>query len=387
MSGVTVRSAMALVAGALLLSGGIATAQVSDEATRATQTRPAPAAAKPATKKKRTKSPGKPAEIERKPAVCTPVDGSPALAPMAVWRDCADTPELVTLPGGSFQMGELGDTGLLYERPVHDVQVRPFAMGRYEVTFLEWDDCHADGFCLTKPDDLGWGRGFRPVINVTWLDAQQYVAWLSRKTGQIYRLATEAEWEYAARAGTTSSFPWGESLAATCDHANAFDISGHNLRPAWFWSVFCTDGYPFTAPVGSFPPNPWGLHDMQGNVWEWVQDCWHNEYTGAPTDGSAWIEGGDCDKRVNRGGGWGNHPRTLRVAKRDADAATGYGDAFGLRVARELPTPPPVIQIPREPASATEDTVPEAPPAEPATNAAPAEPNLIEPIAPESIAP
>lgn len=309
-----------------------------------------PASAKPLTKK-RSKSTSRkttPDPVARKPVTCAPIAGSPTLEPMAVWKDCDDTPEMVTIAGGSFLMGELSETGLLYERPIREVQVQPFAMGRFEVTFLEWDDCQSDGFCQVRPDDKGWGRGFRPVINVNWVDAQQYVAWLSRKTGQVYRLPTEAEWEYASRAGTTSSFPWGESMASTCDHANVFDISGRNARSTWFWSAFCVDGYTYTAPVGSFPPNPWGLHDMQGNVWEWVQDCWHNDYTGAPTDGSAWIEGGDCEKRVNRGGGWGNHPRTLRAAKRDADSATGYGDAFGFRIVRDLPTP----VAPLEPAPA-----------------------------------
>lgn len=260
-------------------------------------------------------------------------------AALAVWRDCADTPELVSLPAGRFLMGESGDVGLSYELPVREVQVAPFALGRYEVTFLEWDACVADGFCLARPDDRGWGRGFHPVINVSWVDAQQFVAWLSRKTGQPYRLPSEAEWEYAARAGSAEHYYWGDSSASVCEYANAFDISGQVARPRWHWSVHCFDGYAYTAPVGSFPPNPWGLYDMQGNVWEWVQDCWHSDYTGAPADSSPWIEGGECNKRVNRGGGWGNHPRTLRAAKRDGDAATAYGDAFGFRVVRELPAP------------------------------------------------
>ncbi len=337
----TLRSVIAVASGLLLFVAAAAAQTAGDGSDDSKQM--APAAEKPvqAKKKKRSKAPpARTAEPVRRPVVCEPTVGSPGLEPMSVWRDCADTPEMVTIPGGSFLMGELGETGLLYERPIREVQIKPFAMGRYEITFLEWDDCQADGFCQARPDDKGWGRGFRPVINVTWLDAQQYVTWLSRKTGQPYRLASEAEWEYAARAGTTSSFPWGEALTATCDHANAFDISGHNERPNWFWSVYCVDGYPYTAPVGSFPPNAWGLYDMQGNVWEWTQDCWHSDYTGAPTDGSAWISGGECDKRVNRGGGWGNHPRTLRSAKRDADSATGYGDAFGFRIARDLPAPP-----------------------------------------------
>ncbi len=300
--------------------------------------------------------------VARKSVTCEALPGSPNPEPLSVWRDCEDTPEMVTMPGGSFLMGELGETGLLYERPIREVQIRPFAISRFEATFVDWDLCEGDGFCQVHPDDKGWGRGFHPVINVSWVDAQQYVAWLSRRTGQRYRLATEAEWEYAARAGTTTSFPWGESMSATCDNANSFDIAGHNARPNWFWSVFCADGYTYTAPVGSFPPNPWGLYDMQGNVWEWVQDCWHSDYTGAPTDGSAWIEDGDCNKRVNRGGGWGNHPRTLRSAKRDADIATGYGDAFGFRVVRELPQPVlPDLPAPGPRVAPAPQTTPRAP--------------------------
>ena len=149
------------------------------------------------------------------------------------------------------------------------------------------------------------------------------------------RLPSEAEWEYAARAGSATAFHWGESTGSVCKYANVLDVAGRMQRPNWFWSNDCMDGYAHTAPVGSFPANPWGLYDVTGNVWEWVQDCWHSDYTGAPTDGSPWIEGGDCSRRVNRGGGWGNHARTLRSAKRDADMAEGYGDAFGLRVVRE----------------------------------------------------
>lgn len=308
---------------------------------KARAARPAAAAQKPALK-------------EAARAACVAPEQPRRHEPLEVFRDCADTPELVLLPGGSFRMGELGDSGLTYERPVRDVRVAPFAIGRFEVTFMEWDACHADGFCQTRPDDKEWGRGFRPVINVSWVDAQQYVAWLSRKTGQRYRLPTEAEWEYAARAGTQTAFPWGDSAQPACDYANTFDISGRAVRPNWFWSMHCLDGYGFTSPVGSFPPNPWGLYDMQGNVWEWVQDCWHSDYSDAPADGRAWMgeNGGDCRRRVNRGGGWGNHPRTLRVAKRDADAADGFGDAFGFRVVRELAADEPAPAARTEPAPA-----------------------------------
>ena len=163
------------------------------------------------------------------------------------------------------------------------------------------------------------------------------MAWLSIKTGQRYRLPSEAEWEYAARAGRETAYAWGEDGRKVCERANALDMAGRTYRPNWFWSNYCLDGFPFTAPVGSFPANDWGLHDMQGNVWEWVEDCWHSDYSDAPTDGSAWTQDGDCGKRVNRGGGWGNHVRTLRSAKRDADMAEGRGDAFGFRVVREHP--------------------------------------------------
>lgn len=266
---------------------------------------------------------------------CKPSPRPPTGRAFEVFRDCADTPEMVRLPAGRFLMGEIGAVGLTYELPVHEVSVSGFSLGRYEVTFLEWNDCHADGFCQRRPDDQGWGQGFRPVINVSWLDAKQFVAWLSLKTGQRYRLPSEAEWEYAARAGSAETYAWGEDAGRVCDHANALDMAGRAQRPNWFWSNHCLDGYAHTAPVGSFPANAWGLYDMLGNVWEWVEDCWHSDYSGAPTDGSAWTSGGDCGKRVNRGGGWGNHARTLRSAKRDADSAQGYGDAFGFRVARD----------------------------------------------------
>lgn len=338
-------------AGTRLLAAWLVLALVGVSPTEAASKSSRKAAPRPAT-------PAATTPVARAEA-CPPPSAEQAFAatPYAVFRDCADTPEMVSLPGGRFRMGELGDVGLSYERPIREVTIAPFALGKYELTFLEWDACHADGFCQKQPDDLGWGRGFHPVINVSWLDAQQYVTWLSRKTGQVYRLPSEAEWEYAARAGTETSYPWGESQASTCDYANALDIVGHNLRPNWFWSVYCIDGYAFTAPVGSYPPNAWGLYDLQGNVWEWVQDCWHNDYTGAPLDGSAWISGGDCSKRANRGGGWGNHPRTLRVAKRDADSATGYGDAFGFRVVRELPVTDPLPAAPTGsgPAAARQD--------------------------------
>jgi formylglycine-generating enzyme required for sulfatase activity len=179
--------------------------------------------------------------------------------------------------------------------PQHQVTIgEPFGVGRYEVTFDEWDACVKGGGCNDyKPSDQGWGRGRRPVINVSWDDAQAYVAWLSKKTGQPYRLPSEAEWEYAARAGTTSRYWWGNDVP-TSKQANFGD---HVNK---------------TSKVGSYPANPWGLHDMNGNVWEWVEDCWNESYEGAPNDGSAWPSG-DCGRRVRRGGSWNVHPGVFRA--------------------------------------------------------------------------
>lgn len=286
--------------------------------------------------------------------------------PREMFRDCEDTPQLVRLPGGKFLMGESGNLGHTYERPLREVQVPPFSIGRYEVTFREWDVCHREGGCVKRPDDEGWGRDVRPVINVSWVDAKQYVAWLSNRTGRRYRLPSEAEWEYAARAGTTTSYSWGDSSGPACRHGNTFDLTATASYPNWFWYTNCADTFVNTAPAGTFQPNPWGIFDLHGNVWEWVEDCWHSDYTGAPTDGSAWITGPDCGKRVNRGGGWGNHPRSMRSANRDADSATGSGDAFGFRVVRDdLPqpesAPPSQVAAPRTPAPAAAATAAPAP--------------------------
>ncbi|MGQ0699061.1 MAG: formylglycine-generating enzyme family protein [Panacagrimonas sp.] len=330
------RIAATVLAAAVLAPRPLVAQEVAVEAVPSS-TQPAPTKPKaPPAKKNRSAKPAITSD-ERIRASCKPASRSGPIQPFEVFRDCLDTPEMVRIPGGRFFMGELGDTGLTYERPVREVIVPSFSIAKFELSFFEWDDCWNDRFCQKRPDDKDWGRGFNPVINVSWVDAQQYLAWLSKKTGQRYRLPSEAEWEYAARAGTSSGYHWGDSSFSTCDYANTLDIAGHQARPNWNWSTHCLDGFAFTSPVGSFPPNPWGLHDMAGNVWEWVQDCWHSDYTGAPPDASPWLGGNDadCEKRVNRGGGWGNHPRTLRTAKRDADSATGWGDAFGFRVVRD----------------------------------------------------
>ena len=228
-------------------------------------------------------------------------------------------PQMVVLPAGTFEMGCVsGRECYENEKPVREVTIPAFAMGVYEVTFAEWDACVAAGGCGGhRPGDERWGRGRRPVISVDWNDAQSYVEWLSAETGESYRLPSEAEWEYAARAGTTTPFHTGPTIST--DQAN---YRGGVYRQK-------------TVPVGSFPANAWGLHDMHGNVWEWTVDCWNGSYAGAPTDGSAW-ETGDCAVRILRGGSWYHFPRNLRSAFRGWDASGNRSDKFGFRVARTL---------------------------------------------------
>ena len=248
------------------------------------------------------------------------------------FQDCAECPEMVVVPSGTFQMGapESEEASRSSERPVHTVSVPSFAVGVYEVTFAEWDACVAAGGCFDSwQDDEGWGRGRRPVMNVSWADAQSYVEWLSGRTGHRYRLLSESEWEYAARAGTTGPFHTGSTIST--DQANydgflfyppAYNPNSVNRRQ--------------TLPVGSFPANGFGLHDVHGNVRELVQDCWNASYTDAPSDGSAW-ESGDCFSRVTRGGSWGGWAPNLRSATRVRIGGTGYRrNTVGFRVARTL---------------------------------------------------
>jgi formylglycine-generating enzyme required for sulfatase activity len=208
---------------------------------------------------------------------------------------------------------------------------QPFAVGKYEVTFAQWDACSAENACSHKPGDQGWGRGRRPVINVSWEDAKQYAAWLARKTGQRYRLLTEAEWEYAARGSSKGSEPNVPfSFGATV-----------NYRQANYDANFVYNGgkqgiyRQKTVDVGSMPRNGFGLHEMHGNVWEWVEDCYNNTYAGAPTDGSA-VAASNCSLRVLRGGAWNYYPQLLRSAYRYATAGVVRMDNAGFRVARSM---------------------------------------------------
>jgi formylglycine-generating enzyme required for sulfatase activity len=231
-------------------------------------------------------------------------------------RDCPDCVELVVVPGGSFDMGSTSD----YENPVHRVTIaRPFAIGRYEVTFDEWDKCVDDGGCKHRADDRGWGRGKRPVMNVSWFDAKAFVTWLSQKAGQTYRLPSETEWEYAARAGTNTPYWWGRDVGT--GQANCRE---------------CSTGEPQrTSPVGTYKPNPFGLYDTAGNAAEWVEDCWNDNYRGAPANGSAWATG-QCRLRVLRGGAFDSQARYLRSMSRFRYDQDVRYIANGFRVVREL---------------------------------------------------
>ncbi|WP_133510857.1 SUMF1/EgtB/PvdO family nonheme iron enzyme [Candidatus Thiosymbion oneisti] len=258
------------------------------------------------------------------------------LAPLGVFHDAlkdgSQGPRMVVIPGGSFQMGSPTDEPGRHtaEGPVHEVTLRPFAMGRTQVTFAEYDR-FAAATGRKKPGDEGWGQGQQPVINVTWKDATAYAAWLSDQTGESYRLPTEAEWEYAARAGTSTPFWTGDCIHT--DQANYKGNMGYNAYGTKT-GIYREQ----MVPAGSLPANPWGLHEIAGNIWEWTQDCWHKNYRGAPSDGSAWGQGngGDCAGRVVRGGGWYDLPRFLRSAFRDRGSTDEADDGLGFRLAREL---------------------------------------------------
>jgi formylglycine-generating enzyme required for sulfatase activity len=228
---------------------------------------------------------------------------------------------MVAVPAGEFEMGSpAGDLdGTQYERPPHRVRIKAFEIARYAVTFEQWDACVQDGGCAHRPLDHGWGRGLQPVVDVSWDDANQYVQWLNAQTTGGFRLPTEAEWEYAARAGRTTTRYWGDAIDKNRANCDGCGSPWDNER---------------TAPVGTFAPNLFGLHDMLGNVWQWVEDCWHDSYAGAPRDGSAWTRSATCSARVARGGSWNYTRRFIRGAGRDRfDPALRFYDV-GFRVAR-----------------------------------------------------
>lgn len=256
-----------------------------------------------------------------------------------VFQDCAECPEMVVVPPGTFMMGD--DKSLPTKdrtTPIHQVTIAySFAVGRFEITFDEWDACVDDGGCRYKPTHLGWakndhqhtwGRSGYPVFKVSWFAVQTYLRWLNSKTGGGYRLLSEAEWEYMARDGTTTMFNTGDAL--TDKQANFTAKGTHYQRKTGNWEKK-------TMSVGSYPPNAFGIYDVHGNVGELVADCYHPNYDGAPTDGSVWDSGPTCNNRTVRGGAWSNRSRVMHSATR----AGGYTNSFsttsgGFRVAKSL---------------------------------------------------
>jgi formylglycine-generating enzyme required for sulfatase activity len=272
-----------------------------------------------------------------------------------IFRDCPDCPELVVIPAGHFIMGSpSGETGRqANEGPQHEVNVGGFALSKTEVTRGQFaafvnDTGYSTGYnCRTFEGGINKDRSGRdwrnpgysqednhPVVCVNWQDAHAYAQWLSRKTDRIYRLPTEAEWEYAARAGTVTAHYWGETSSQACVYANVMDSSGKSQFEGVPLEVHnCTDGYAYTSPVASFTENAFGLYDMIGNVWEWVEDCWNDNYSGAPTDGAAWM-GGSCSERVQRGNSWQHKISSTRTAYRLRNPAAMRDDDVGFRLVR-----------------------------------------------------
>lgn len=278
------------------------------------------------------------ARLRPKPRQAQPADTpaprafQPPLTPGSRWREPIAGllkeafPDMVTIPAGRFLMGVAeGEEGASWdEYPQHEVTIpAPFALGRTPVTFAQWDAAIAAGAKLEKPGDRGWGRGDRPVINVSWEDAQAYIAWLNDRLGlagrpDAYRLPSEAEWEYACRAGSTTRWSFGDDERQLGDYA-------------WFEA----NSDRKTHPVGQKLPNRFGLSDTHGNVWEWCEDSFQNNYEGAPADGSAWI-GIDSSYRVVRGGSWGGNPQSLRSAIRNGRTSAYRSGSFGFRLSRTL---------------------------------------------------
>jgi formylglycine-generating enzyme required for sulfatase activity len=228
-------------------------------------------------------------------------------------------PKMVNIPAGQFKMGCVsGKNCSDDEKPVHRVNVAAFAMSATEVTFEQWDACVEDGGCSHYPDDEGWGRGNRSVINVSFDDIQAYLSWLNGKGQGTFQLPSEAQWEYAARAGSNAQYSWGNNIGnnkANCGKKE------------------CGDSYKNTAPVGSFKPNALGLYDMHGNVWEWTQDCWNDSYKSAGSNDSPRLTG-KCSRRVVRGGSWAGYSGALRAAYRNCFSRDNRYYSVGFRLSR-----------------------------------------------------
>ncbi len=295
---------------------------------------PAPVAPAPTPPKPKPVAPPAPQPVAPAPAPPSPRPAAPESAPAQAaqpsftpratlrdtLRDGGRGPQMVKIPGGSFRMGGAASALSPDERPRRVVTVEPFAMSAYEVTFAEYDR-FAKATRRKRPDSEDWDRATHPAVNVSWDDAYQYARWLSKQTGHKYRLPSEAEWEYAARAGSKTNYWWGYRIGK--ENAHCFDCKSglHPRKP---------------AKVGLFKPNPVGIYDTAGNVWEWVHDCYHPNYRGAPEDGSVW-EGGDCTRRVARGGSYSSASTSLRSAKREKFVSDKGYDDVGIRLVRELP--------------------------------------------------
>jgi formylglycine-generating enzyme required for sulfatase activity len=260
-----------------------------------------------------------------------------SVSTFAIADDKIPIPEMVDIPAGSFMMGNINNfvpkdpnrvKATEFEQPVRKVDIKAFRIGKYEVTFEQYD-AFAEATGKAKPDDQGNGRGQQPVGNVTWWEAVAYAEWLSQKTGKKFRLPSEAEWQYAARAGTTTEYYWGNEIDRNFANYGKDECCGLHASGADKWLG--------AAPVGQFPPNKFGLYDMLGNVSEIVQDCWNPNYIGAPTDGSAWTTG-DCSKHVTVGGQYHFEPFWIRSAARiyhPGDDAERYIN-FGFRIAQGI---------------------------------------------------
>lgn len=282
------------------------------------------------------------------------------------FRDCDICPVMAALPSGEFEMGAgtmmtpygIAESVIERSRPVRRVSLqKPFAMSVTEVTLLQYAvfaetlDSTPQGPCLSVDSD--GSRAFietatwrtpgikqsenHPVVCVAYAEAIGYVQWLSDLTDQTYRLPSEAEWEYGARAGSTGLWYWGNDASQACKYANVPNAMNKTETNAGPMRFDCMDGYMETAPVRSFLPNSFGLHDMIGNVWEWTEDCWHPNYDGVPIDGSPRVDGADCSIRVVRGGSWGASQSPPTIATRSADPVTYRGIGLGFRVVRDPP--------------------------------------------------
>lgn len=273
------------------------------------------------------------------------------------FADCPGCPVMVVVPAGRFQMGsDEGEAGRP-EGPIHEVKIAyDLAVGKFEVTYGQFSEFVREsghlpaGNCIVWTDkwepleDASWrnpGHGrepmeSEPVSCISWYDAKAYVDWLANKTGKPYRLPSEAEWEYVARAGTTTRYYWGDTADGICQRINLFDESGRRASDLTYVSADCDDGHAYTAPVGSFPPNPFGLHDVIGNVWEWTEDCYEIPYRPELSDGRSRQVEGACERRSIRGGSWITSAPRQRAAFRGRDPADLVFSPFGFRVVRDL---------------------------------------------------